>query len=111
MSNPVRVKAIPVVLGEKQYHLKYDLNAFAILEDYYPTVEECLNALAKGSIKALRAVLYAGLAHEDPELTPEKVGELLTLADLPALGEQLTQALVSAMPEVPNAAKDAQPLH
>ncbi|AEG14697.1 hypothetical protein Desku_1110 [Desulfofundulus kuznetsovii DSM 6115] len=101
MSNPVRPKKIPVVIGERQYHLFFSLNSFALLEDYYQTVEECLNALAKGSIKALRAVLYAGLAHEDPELTPEKVGELLTLADLPSLGEQLTQALISAMPEVP----------
>lgn len=108
MSNPVRIKAIPVVLGEKQYHLRYDLNAFAILEDYYPTVDECLNALSKGSIKALRAVLYAGLAHEDPDLTPEKVGEMLTLADLPALGEQLTQALIGAMPELPKEAKPQQ---
>lgn len=108
MSNPVRVKAIPVVLGEKQYRLRYDLNAFAVLEDYYPTVEECLNALAKGSIKALRAVLFAGLVHEDPELTPEKVGELITLADLPSLGEQLTQALISAMPEIPKSEKPQQ---
>lgn len=40
----------------------------------------------------LAKILYAGLKHEDPELTVEKVGELVDLEMLPELAEPLKKA-------------------
>lgn len=47
MSNvkDVRVKAVPIELEGKTFHLKYDLNAFADLEDKYGTIRNALDSL------------------------------------------------------------------
>jgi len=44
-------------------------------------------------MKDLRTILYAGLCHEDKELTPEKVGELIDdYSNIAAIGEKLGEA-------------------
>lgn len=95
----VKVKNIELEL-DKVRTLRFDLNAFAELEDNFGTIDEALGAMEKGSIKALRAVLWAGLIHEDEELTVKQVGALLTLADLAQLTEKINSAVLNAVPEV-----------
>lgn len=99
MSNlkDVRIKAIPIKL-DKERHLKFDLNAFAELEEEYGNIEDALKQMEKGSIKALRAILWAGLIHEDENLTPKQVGSLIGLSDLEELAKSLTKAIKGHLP-------------
>lgn len=100
MSNvtDIRPKPIRIVL-DKERTLLFDLNAFACLEEEYGSIEEALDALAKGKVKALRAILWAGLQHEDEGLTVKDVGKLLTLADLQRVAEAVNEALAQALPK------------
>jgi hypothetical protein len=65
---------VAIELNGKTRRLRYDLNAFADLEeklDSAPTeFEEKLN-----SFTAVRALIWAGLTHEEPELTEREVGQ------------------------------------
>ena len=101
MSNlsDIRQKKIPITLGEKTYHLHYDLNAFAELEEIYGSVEIAMNALCEGSVKAIINVLRAGLLHENETLTQKEVGKMLDLSNIKAVGELINQAIIEAMPK------------
>lgn len=108
MSNlrDIRTKLIPVML-DRERHLKFDLNAFAELEDLYGDINTAFEAMQKGSIKAIRAMLWAGLVHEDKDLTLEKVGEMVHLGNVNEVMNAITQAISEAMPKVDEAEKNA----
>ena len=101
MSNlsDIRQKKIPITLGEKTYHLHYDLNAFAELEEIYGSVEAAMNALCEGSVKAIINVLRAGLLHENETLTQKDIGKMFDLSNIKAVGELINQAITEAMPK------------
>ncbi|OGI00471.1 MAG: hypothetical protein A2Y25_12030 [Candidatus Melainabacteria bacterium GWF2_37_15] len=101
MSNlsDIRQKKIPITLGEKTYHLHYDLNAFAELEEIYGSVEAAMNALCEGSVKAIINVLRAGLLHENEALTQKDIGKMFDLSNIKAVGELINQAITEAMPK------------
>jgi len=94
----VKTKGIAIELGGETRYLKFDLNAFAELEDMYGNIEEAMQGLEKGSIKALRAILWSGLLHTNPDITPQEVGSWIEIKDLPSLSGTLGQALESALP-------------
>ena len=95
MSNvrDVRAKGVPVVLNGANHVLKFDLNAYAELEDIYGSVDAALDKVAEGSVKALRSLIWAGLLHEDPMLDERTVGSWIGIADL----QELTTSLHSAV--------------
>lgn len=106
MSNvrDIKYKPVQVVLSSEAdigrvRHIKYDLNAFAEIEEHYGSVDKALEALQDGSIRALRLLLYAGLVHEDEELTPKAVGSLVSLKELKDLAPKLNEALMQAIPQ------------
>lgn len=78
--------------------LKYDLNALAELEDRYGSVDAAFDAMDNDSIKAIRCVLWAGLIHEDENLTEKQVGSLIDMAFLRDMVGTLGNALASDMP-------------
>lgn len=94
----VRPKAVPIML-DKERHLLYDLNAFAELEEVFGTVEEALRALESGKLKALRAIIWCGLIHEDESISISDVGALIGLADIEPVALALNEAISSAMPQ------------
>lgn len=102
--NDVKLKAAVLELGGKERHMRFDLNAFAELEEAYGSIEGAMGALEKGSIKALRAIIWAGLLHEhtdsdgNPTLTLLEVGSWIDIKDLPTLSEKLGKALEQALP-------------
>ena len=115
--NVRRPKGVPLILGDKEYKLVYDLNAFAELEELYGEIEEAMDALERGSIKAIRAILWAGLLRENSDsqgnalLTPRQVGAMLDIADLARITEPLGQALKESMPEeIKKELDDSDPL-
>ena len=100
MSNlhDIRQKKTPVKFGDKVYHLHYDLNAFAELEEIYGNVETAMNKLCEGKVKAIINVLWAGLLHENESLTQKEVGKMFDLSQIKAVGELINQAISEAVP-------------
>jgi hypothetical protein len=95
----VRVKPVPIKL-DKERNLKYDLNAFAELEERFGSVQKAFEELEKQKLKAVRAVLWAGLIHEDPKLTEQQVGAMLSFGDLATILPAVTEAITAALPQV-----------
>lgn len=100
----VKIKSVEIELDKKR-NLLFDLNAFAELEEHYGNIDEAMTALEQGSMKALRAILWAGLIHEDESLTPRQVGSLLGLGDLEYLSKQIGGALGDSLPKEENGKK------
>lgn len=102
MADIVKVRKVPVKvdIGDGQErHLRYTLNAFALLEEKYGTMEKAMEALESGSIIAIRYILWAGLVHEDSELTELYVGDQIDLADLERLAEKMNEAMMGDLPQ------------
>lgn len=100
MSNlsDIRHKKTPVKIGDTTKYLHYDLNAFAVLEETYGSVDKAMDELCKGSVKAILHVLRAGLLHEDEDLTVTEVGKLFDLSQIKEIGELINIAITEAVP-------------
>ena len=81
---------IEVVL-DRPRKLRFDLNAMIRLEEALginllgqadENAEAKVEAEALESLRGIRAMLWACLIHEDPDLTPEYVGTLLHVGNL-----------------------------
>ena len=75
----IREVRIPIEL-DKPRTLLFDLNAFAELEERFGSMDKAFDAMQKGSLKAARTLLWAGLLHEDVKLTERMVGSMVTMA-------------------------------
>jgi len=101
----IKSKGVKVMLNGKEYTLKYDLNSFAELEEYYGDVDKAMEDAEKGKIKALRAILWSGIIHayldEDgnPTIKPHEVGAMVGLEDLKNLFETMNESMKGALPE------------
>lgn len=94
----VRPERVTINL-DKSRTLVYDLNAFAELEEEFGSIEDAMKALETGKIKSLISILWAGLVHEDEELTPKKVGSIIGLNDIQEVVNALTKAIGSSLPD------------
>jgi hypothetical protein len=107
-------------LNDTNYVLKYDLNAFAELEKRYGNIDAAMEALEKGSVTAVKYVLWAGLIHScavldeitgEPvsyKITPYHVGQWVTPHNMSNIGESLTKAITSSLPAPAEAEKNEQ---
>lgn len=78
---------------DKPRRLRYGINALCMIEDILgkPLTKLDTDNL---SIKDMRTVIYCGLAGDDKELTPEKVGDLIDeYSSLEEISKQMTEAL------------------
>jgi hypothetical protein len=113
MSNvaDVKSKTVKITLNDGvERTIKFTLNALAELEDKFGSVQAAFDKLEKeNSMKALRAVLWAGFLHEDPNLTELTVGNLIDIAYMQELVDSLEEAFEQDMnkaadgEQVPNA--------
>ena len=99
--NDAKAKTTSITLRDGvERELLYTLNALAEMEDKYGSVEEAFKALDKGSIKAVRFVIWAGLLHNEAEhLTEQQVGNLIDMQCLNDMMETVTGALNDSLPE------------
>jgi hypothetical protein len=97
MANNVKDKSIPIQL-DRERNLKFDLNAFIELEEKYGSIDDAFKSLEGGRIKAIRTILWAGLLHEDENLTEKRVGALVTVDKLNEITDKLTEAINKALP-------------
>lgn len=97
MSRPT----IPVVEIEldKIRHLRLDFNALARAEE--ATGKSLLNGIAwqNMTVKDYRALVWACLLHEDPELTLEDVGSLIHVGNVEYVTSCLTQLWAASNPK------------
>ena len=102
----VKSKAVKITLTDGvERTIKFTLNAMAELEDRYGSVEEAFKQLDNNSIKAVRCILWAGLIHEDPDLTEQQVGNLIDIQYMQELLNTVEIALDSDMPDQAEPAK------
>lgn len=80
--------------------IRFTLNAMAELEERYGSVDAAFEQLDKGSIKAVRCILWAGLIHEDPDLTEQQVGSLIDIQYMQELMTSIGTAFDADMPAV-----------
>lgn len=83
---------------DKQREIKFNMNALATLEQSYGSFKKAMEALQDSSIVAMRALLQAGLRHEDKSLTLEQVGDLVDMGNIGNVTEKIMEAFKVSLP-------------
>ena len=102
MADIIKVRKAPVIvdIGDGvERNLRYTLNAFALIEEKYGTIDEAMKVMESGSIAAVRYALWAGLVHEDENLSEHYVGNQIDLSDLETLAEKMNKAMMGDLPQ------------
>lgn len=99
----------------KDRYIKFDLNAFAEMEDRFGSMEEAQERLQKGSMKDVRTVLWLGLIWNevildeitgDPikyTLSQYQVGSWLNTLNMRDVMAKLQEAITGSLPAEDNA--------
>lgn len=110
----IRAKEAVVSIGEfdgKERKLKFDLNAFAELENRFGSLATMQERMQSGSIKDIRTLLWIGLLwdhtiyDEDTgevvkyTISENTVGRWLDLGSIKSVMEAVGQAISGALPE------------
>lgn len=97
--------------GGKDRYIRYDLNAFAEMEDLFGSMEAAQERLQGGSMKDIRTVLWLGLIWDevvldevtgDPikyTLSQYEVGSWLTTMNLQDVMDKLQSAISGSLPD------------
>jgi hypothetical protein len=100
-----------ITMGGKLRTIKYDLNAYAELENRYGSVETAMAELKTGKIGSIKVILWAGLIHEEANIdeitgeptsynmTPYEVGSWIDTSMIGEVTDLMTRALTKALPE------------
>lgn len=88
---------VDIVLDKKR-RLKFNMNALTELEDVLGIPITGLSSQKVG-MKELRAMLWAGLLHEEPELTLREAGDLMEVENLNEISTKITEAMTLAFPQ------------
>jgi len=90
-----------IKLGGRVRHLRYDFNALVALEEVLGSPMSEVGNLVSGSVrlKDLRAIIWAGLLHEDKSLTEEDVGGWIEIPELADVADKIRQAFELMMPD------------
>ena len=101
-------ESVAIELGGKTYHLRYTFNALIALEDELGIPISDIGSILSDKVKLrpIRALVWAGLIHEDKGLTLEGVGEMLGLSDLAAIAEKVGEAFMLAFPDAEDTSKN-----
>jgi hypothetical protein len=105
MANPFKgdhVVKITVGDEERDYKFRYDMDALVELEEALDLpiaqIVPLLQVLPIPRLKVLRALMYAGLKANHPEMTPRLAGELLTLMTPETAAPAINEAFALAFP-------------
>jgi hypothetical protein len=112
MANLIDVKAskdVSVTLCDGTKHkLVYTLGALAKLEEEYGSVDKAFEALDKNSMNAVITVLWAGMLHEDRNLSKDDVAFNIDIAGLSDIMESVNTALTQDMPDASDIKAEAE---
>jgi hypothetical protein len=91
---------VTIQLGGKERHLLITMNSLiAIEEKTGRNVLEGDIIPEKMALKDVRLLVWAGLLHEEPNLTLEEAGAMIRLDSLATLAAALGTAIKAALPE------------
>ena len=97
---------VSITIDGTPYTLYLDLNAMALLEDYFSTdkrpvtFDEVVERLNAGSIRHIRAFFWAALQFHHPAITVMQAGDLIQRGGgLAAFGNQLMALTTSTQPD------------
>ena len=87
-----------ITLGGKAYILSpLNLNALANLEEEFQGgLDKVFEALNKGQASTVRSLLFCLLRDNYPELTQRRIGEMVSLKDLPVISKVLGAIIAEA---------------
>jgi len=104
-------QSVSIKLGDKTRHLRYDFNALVALEETLGSPISEIGTLVSGSVrlKDLRAIVWAGLLHEDSGVTENDVGNWLDLSMLGEVADKIRQAFEAALPTSDEAKNEKSP--
>lgn len=109
------VNMVQIVFPDRPRFLRFDINAIADLEDMTgKSVAEALSNRQKIGFSMIRALLWAGLKHEEPMLTVEAAGELINLfvekgGTIGILMAKVGEAIMSSGVFAPSGKKGGKP--
>lgn len=88
------LRTVPIQL-DRARNLKYDLNAYVVLQERHGINMFEPTERAESPVM-VRAILWAGLVHEDPTLTLERVGEWVDLGNYAEVSRCLAEAMLQS---------------
>ena len=89
---------VSLKIGDKTYHLVFDFNACAQVQAATGVNVFAPQADAFDPIK-FRAMLWASLLHDQPDMLIQDAGKLITPKTLPAIAEAVSKAWAESMAE------------
>lgn len=98
------MKPVKVKINGKVYKFKYTINSLCELEEttQYKDMSQLMAASQAGSIAAVRAMVWAGLIWDNPDLTIDEVGESMgDLQGMQKFADAVGKAFVASVPDVP----------
>jgi hypothetical protein len=95
----VKAKPVKLTVDGRELDFILDLNAFSELEDTYGGLQEIMTRVEAGSMKAVRAVLWAGLQSNDNPPTEKQVGKNISIGDLEDYMKLIVEAMGVSLPE------------
>jgi len=103
------MKPTKVKINGKIYAFKYTVNSLCELEEatQYKDINQLMAAVQTGSIGAIRAMVWAGLIWDKPELTMKEMGKLMgDLSGMQQFAEAVGKAFVASSPDAPKGQDD-----
>lgn len=101
MANPERGE-VELKAGDKTYILRLSLNELCVLEERFDKsiseIAGTLNDPATFRIGTFRAVVWAGLAGNEPRPSEAEAGDIIAAATLPVTMEAVQKAFALTMP-------------
>ena len=95
---------------DKERTLKFGYGAYIKLEEVTgKPIGELLDARNLTSATGVRDFIWAGLLHEDPDLTRDQVADMLSFDRLVELQAAITQAIQNSMPKSKGTQKQTHP--
>jgi hypothetical protein len=96
----IKLKKVTVNIEGTEKELRFDLNAYANIEEQLCTpIPNAFAMLDSGSLKAMRAFIWAGLLHQDKNLKIEEIGQI---TNLEGIMDAVSQAIEASMPKGEN---------
>jgi hypothetical protein len=86
--------SVAIEVGGKLRYIRYDMNAICAIEDALDIgLGELGTVMGNGKLGPMRTLLWAGLLHEQPELTEPEVGAWMDGDNLSDIGDAVGKAL------------------
>lgn len=107
MQNPFR--GIIEIALDRPRHLRFTLNSIIAFQGVtgVDLLDGAAMKAAKKDVTFLRALLWAGLIHEDDSLSIERVGAFVDTGDIVRLWQKVSEALAAAISQRLGEAKAA----